>query len=60
MSQTPFSLYMLMSSNLKNIFYKELLMYTSKNITALPNSPPLTLVNRMDVFLFTIFGSPGI
>lgn len=49
-----------MSSNLKNIFYKELLMYTSKNITALPNSPPLTLVNRMDVFLFTIVGSPGI
>ena len=52
MSQTLFSLYMLMSSNLKNIFYKELLMYTSKNITALPTSPPLTLVNRMGVFLF--------
>lgn len=35
-------------------------MYTSKNISALSNcSRPSIHVNRMDVFLSTIFGSTG-
>lgn len=61
MNEILFNLYMLMSSDLKNIFYKELLMYTCKNITALSNcSLPLTHVNRMDFFfLHAIFGSTG-
>lgn len=35
-------------------------MYTSKDITALSNcSLPLTHVNRIDVFVCTIFGFTG-